>query len=576
MNKDCYIPYLFIFLLLLGGCGGESDISDNEDPTTMDDAGQPVNETSGGLLILDDIRVSRVECTSPCPVIFSIDTIEDSTAINPFTDTGVFWDYDDDSADERNGQFTRGAQYFLAGRVANSGASRESDTNTPLGMHTYECDSDTCIFYPGVSVQNVSGDWATAWTTITVHAADTTFPTSNIICYAIDNDFTDCPEGANQVISSTMPLRDEWASNTRYLFRRGDIFSSAEGERGCIVNDRENILIDSFGSGTPAEFSADFVIGADGSCTDVLVSDVQALAYTVPNWIRNITVSNLRLPSLRLGITFSDVTFHNLDMDYEFSTAGGGRIIMENSNYCSNNTALDCTNVPLPKGLYLTGVDIVGSRTVIPGMNMGLLPNSCVSFLGLIDVSMGVAFEHNLRVECSSRTAILHSDFNGDHIGTNGNKHAITLRPEGYLQEDMLLSGIRRSSDTAQGGPANIYEDRFSAIKGVYLGTPESVNNASRISVAPSNAQSTEVTRYSLVSASVTDMSGGSGDGPPNRDVNFAGWGLTCYDDNQWETVNGCGDGSEGVIPAGGFEPSRTISAPLIPLPPWELQNTGN
>jgi hypothetical protein len=135
----------------------------------------------------------------------------------------------------------------------------------------------------------------------------------------------------------------------------------------------------------------------------------------------------------------------------------------------------------------------------------------------------------------------------------------------------MLLQGIRRSSADSDGGRANVYEDRFTAIKDVYLGTPDSINNAARISIAPSNALTAEVTRYALVSASVTDMSGGSGDGPPSRDVNFAGWGLTCYDDNVWETANGCGDGVQGSIPADGYEPSRSIVAPVIPPAPDQL-----
>ena len=61
---------------------------------------------------------------------------------------------------------------------------------------------------------------------------------------------------------------------------------------------------------------------------------------------------------------------------------------------------------------------------------------------------------------------------------------SITLRPEGYFAADMLLAGIRRSSADADGGRANIYEDRYASIRDVYLGTPDSINNAARISIA--------------------------------------------------------------------------------------------
>lgn len=557
-------------LSFLAGCGSSSN-NDSENTNQNGNSNELIN-SSGGSLTLDILRVSRDSCTSPCPVIFSLDAVQDSTAINPFTDTGNYWDYDDDQADERDGHFEKGAQYFQAGRIANSGASRETDTNTPLGMHTYFCETGSCEFNPAVSLQNAAGDWVTATTTITVNAVTETFSNANTLCYSSSGDFDGCPSDAAHVTSSTLPLRQDWASHTRYLLRRGETFDSAEPPRTCIPYDRENIHIGSFGTGmAKPELTSQFVIGADNSCNDLIVVDAQAQAISTPFWIRDITLTDLRLPEIRLGMTFTDITLHGLDMDYETVLTGGGRIIMENSNYCSNNSDLNCSNVPLPRGLYLSSMNITGSRHVIPGINLGMLPRSCVSFLGVIDTTIGVAYEQNMRVECSSRVAILHSDFNGDHIGTNGDKNSITLRPEGYYAGDMLLEGVRRSSDEADGGRANVYESRYSTIKDVYLGTPDSVNNSARISIAPSNAQTAEITRYAVVSDSVTDMSGGSGDGPANRDVNYAGWGLTCYDDNVWETANGCGDGSPGVIPAGGYEPSRTISAPTIPPAPDQL-----
>lgn len=567
---------LFVLIVVQYGCTGGSDGAGGSSSAAASDeaVGRPVDASSGGTLTLDSLRVSRNECTSPCAVIFSIDDVRDSNAVNPFTDTGVYWDYGDDQADERDGRFTRGAQYFLAGRQPNTGASREFDTNTPISIHTYSCAQDTCTYYPGVSLQNAAGDWVTAWTTITVHASSDHFPGTQTVCYSSSGDFQGCPENASRVTSGTLPLHDDWVSNTRYLLRRGEVFGSAEPPRICIAYDRENIHISSFGPGVQkAEVAAEFGVGADNNCSDLLVNDAQALNMTTPFWIRNITLTDLRLYGLRLGMTFSSVTLHDIDMDYENSAAGGGYVIMENSNYCSNNADLSCANVPLPQGLYFSSIDMKGSRHVIPGINIGLLPVSCVSFIGFLDVAVEIAFEHNIRVECSSRTVVAHSDINGNHIGTNGNKNGVTLRPEGYYVADMLTAGIRRSSNVADGGSANVYEDRYSSLYDLYLGTPESINNAARISIAPSNATLAEVTRFSLVSASVANMAGGSGSGSPNREVNFAGTGLTCYDENVWETANGCGDGNEGAIPPGGFEPSRTISAPAVPLPPRELSS---
>jgi len=566
--------YFTACLLALSACGGGKSggtdpiVEETDQPDTFS-VGQPANKSSGGALQLSALRVSRNECTSPCPVIFSVDALEDTTVVNPFTDTGIYWDYGDGQADERDGLYTKGAQYFLAGRQPGTGASRESDINTPITMHTYSCEVGTCTYYPGVSLLNANGDWVTAWTTITVHAVTSTLPSTSTVCLSSSGNFDGCPEGAMRTITNMLPLHNDWQSNTRYLLRRGEVFTSSGPPRICIAYDRENIHISSFGTGgLKAEIAEPFGIGADSGCSDLIVNDAQVSAISIPSWNRNITLADLRLHSLRLGMSFSDITLHDIDMDYESSVTGGGYVIMENSNYCSNNADLLCGNVPLPRGLYFSSVDIKGSRLLIPGINIGLLPNSCVSFLGFLDVSIEIAFEHNIRVECSSRTVVTHSDINGNHIGTNGNKHGVTLRPEGYFDADMLLAGIRRSSNAMDGGSSNVYEDRYSAFNDVYLGTPESVNNSSRISIAPSNAVDVEVTRYSLVSASVSDMSGGSGSGSPNREVNFAGTGLTCYDNNLWETANGCSDGNQGSIPAGGFELSRTISTPTTPLPP--------
>ena len=346
--------YFIICLSTLSSCGGGkgSDKSNDTTPENPDviTVGQPENASSGGALQLSELRVSRNECTSPCPVIFSVDDLEDATAINPFTDTGIYWDYGDEQADERDGLYTKGAKYFLAGRQSDTGASRESDTNTPITMHTYFCEEGTCKYYPGVSLLNANGDWVTAWTTITVHAVTTTFPSTGTVCYSTSGNFDGCPEGAVRTTTNMLPLHNDWQSNTRYLLRRGEVFTSSDPPRICIAYDRENIYISSFGAGgLKAEIAEPFGIGADSGCSDLIVNDAQVSAISIPNWNRNITVTDVRLHSLRLGMSFSDITLHNIDMDYESSVTGGGYVIMENSNNCSNNVSLFCGNVPLPK-----------------------------------------------------------------------------------------------------------------------------------------------------------------------------------------------------------------------------------
>ena len=102
--------------------------------------GQPEDKSSGGRLKLPGLRASRSSCVSPCAVMFSIDTIEDSSDDNPFAHSGVSWDYDDPDADARDGLIERGGRFFQT----KEGATRTGDTNTPLGMHTYQCAEGIC------------------------------------------------------------------------------------------------------------------------------------------------------------------------------------------------------------------------------------------------------------------------------------------------------------------------------------------------------------------------------------------------------------------------------------------------
>lgn len=578
--------FLCAVVLSAGGCGstskstGSTETVENGSTETEGNGStetegngnsiaQPENKTSGGNIELSELRISRNECFSPCPVILSIDKIVDSTSDYPFSDSGVHWDYGDNDADETHGRFERGAQYFNSGRISGTGASRESDTNTPLGMHTYYCETGTCVYYPGVSVQNTNGDWATAWQTITVHAPNDYFSNQSTYCYSSVGDFNDCPSEAHQVTSNVLPNLNEWQSDARYLLRKGEHFEGFNSGDICIPLDNKNILIASYGEGdVKPELDNDLIIGVDANCGDRIVEDAQVLNYSVNRWLENITVTDLRIPNLILGQTLEQMSFHDIDMDYEDSTTEGGGISMFNSNNCSKTNSLDCANVPLPKGLYFSSMDIIGSRTSPPIYNIGLLESVCISFIGVLDVNIGISYGHSMRVQCSSRTIVAHSDFIGEHLDlAGGARNSLTLRPSGNLEIDML-DQVRRSDDVADGGFNNLYQDRYSAVKDVYFGTPESVNNSAPIKIAPAKTADATITRHAVISGIVTDLSGGTGDGPATRDVSFAGTGLTCYDDNLLETQQGCSDINEGAIPNGGFEPSRTIAAPVAPQAP--------
>ena len=111
-----------------------------------------------------------------------------------------------------------------------------------------------------------------------------------------------------------------------------------------------------------------------------------------------------------------------------------------------------------------------------------------------------------------------------------------------------------------------MHESHYTVLKDLYLGTPRSVNNSARLTIAPTKATDRELSRYGVVSGNVTDM----GDGKSNADAHLAGAGLVCYDDNVWQTDKGCMD--KGAAALGDLhEPAQTrFPAPAVPKPPGD------
>ncbi|MCR9164860.1 MAG: hypothetical protein ACE37F_15280 [Nannocystaceae bacterium] len=523
---------------------------------------QPEGKTSGGALSLPFLRASRRECTSPCAVMFSIDPIVDTSSDNPFALSGVYWDYGDEGADAREGPYRHGASAFRSKR----GPSRETDTNTPLGMHVYQCDAGTCTFHPGVSVRNAAGDWATAWSTVTVRSADAAYPGARTVCVSStgtwDGDVP-CPEGASRARS--LPKFGEWKTGTRYLLRRGEQFRS---EPSCMRYGRQGIQIGAFGhSADPKPELTRFAIGRESTCRHALTNNRRAAEYGPKFWNENITLTDLRVEAIELGMTFRDITLHDLDMDFERGMRGGS-VVTVSTDRCTQDDSLSCSLIPLPQGLYIAGSRLIGSRQEPPKYNLGMLKSTCASFVGVLDSELKVAIGHNMRVECSTRVLALHSDVSGHHLGEGGSRvaprHAITVRSDGSLDRDMLGQPRRPSSD-----PSKVFDSRYTVVKDVYLGDPQSKNHSARVTITPSKPAEPVVTRMAVLSGNLVDLEGGAGDGPATFDAHLAGTGLVCYDDNRWQAPKGCGDKGRAAIPEGGYSPARTdVPAPAVPKPP--------
>lgn len=523
---------------------------------------QPTDESSSELFAIGDLKVSQEACTSPCSVMLSVEGIVDPSSDNTFAESGVHWDYGDEKADERDGKIKRGGNYFLAQLAPDDlelepykdGVTRQSDTNSPLGMHTYTCEGkDECTYYPGVVVMNKAGEWATKWAKIVVSSQETTFPGDKTVCVSSEANWEGCPDGARQ--ASRLPLLGSWESNTRYLLRRGESYAA-----NCMQYDLNSITLSSFGdTALPrAEVLGALEIGRDRSCNDPIPPSAN---FNNKYWVSDITIEGIRIDGISLGITYRNMTFHDLDMDFE-DESSGGFINGASADACSQRNEFTCDEIPTPYGMYITDSKLIGSRTSPPGVNVAFMSSACVSFFGIIGSELQVAFEHNLRIECASRYLAQHNDVNGDHIGNRGRKHGITIRPQGLSSDDMI-DQQKRVTDASQ------YQNKYIVVKDNYFGKPGIIeNNSARVHIAPTKRADAETTSFAVVSENVFDVSG-----PPVQDVILAGRKLVCYDDNTYQSRKQCTDDGQWAIPPEHYEPA-TLSqeTPKVPKAPKEYK----
>lgn len=564
---------ILTFLTALAGCGGFQLQSPDgqvfcecvETPPPVEEETQPEDESSSELFAIGDLRVSQETCVSPCTVMLSVEGVVDPSSDNPFTESGVNWDYGDEKADERDGKMQRGGNYFLAQEGTEGfesykdGTSRVSDTSSPIGMHTYRCEGkDECVYYPGVVVMNKAGDWATKWTKIVVTSQEVAFPGDRTVCVSGAAGWEGCPDGARQ--ASRLPALGAWESDTRYLLKRGESFVG-----NCMQYDLSSITLSSFGDETlpRAEILGGLEIGRDRSCADPIPPS--ATGFSNKYWVSDVTVEGIRVDEISLGITYRNITFHDLDMDFE-NEPRGGTIQGASADACTRRGEFSCDEVPTPYGVYITDTKIIGSRVGIPGVNVSFMSSACVSFFGVENSELQVAFEHNIRLECASRVLVHHNDINGDHIGNRGRKNAVTIRPEGVNKDDMLNQQKRLSTDRL-----NQYENKYVVIKDNYFGKEGIVDrNAARVSLKPSVRSDIETTSFGLVTQNVFDV---PASGVPSNDVHLAGRKLVCRTDNTYQSRNQCTDDGPGVMPPGSYEPADLAQdPPKVPKAPKEYK----
>lgn len=424
--------------------------------------------------ITADIQASRTDCFSPCPVIFSAEktTDGDNSDEYVFSKLGYHFNFGDP----------------FAGEHSTTGLSKNEQVGGPIAMHVFRCPSGVCKFSVGVRAQNVEGDFSDAFTAITVHAADEYFTSENTICVSTSGNFSGCPSGATQ--TDTLPLITEY-SNKRVMLRRGEQFAP---DGICLDYAEKNILIESFGD--PSLPKAEIIgtngieVGVHRKCGSGNVPNSRAIELG-SRWIENVTINNVRTPFAGLRMSYHNISFVDLDMDYADQPTGGRISLSGNTNNCKNSS-LDCANVPLPHGAYVAESTIVGSTTRYPGFNVGAFNCPMINWYGVIDSRMQNSLEHNMRFQGGWRGSFSHLDIDGYHV-KNG-KSKLTVRGCGidkYSDENFEIAGKTRDLTPLV--------SKYVVIANSTFGDLGSMRDGPKVTCQPQNPSANEGVMFCLV-----------------------------------------------------------------------------
>ncbi|EGG93293.1 RTX toxin [gamma proteobacterium IMCC1989] len=447
------------------------------------------------------INPSRTECASPCTVVFSAD----KTLAAGFDEHKVwshlsyYWDFDTDETDtyghlyEQNYTYVDGDTAFEAGHV-------------PMVTKTFLCDMGTCTYNVGMRAQNAQGEFGDAFETITVQSEAAAWSAANTVCVSntldVNSDWSlfdkACPVGATQ--QSTLPLPDEF-DNTLVLLRRGDSFGSDDvytTEEGNLILPiqigQSNYKVGHFGDVSDAFPDIQALIrtgiasysqdnGAIASI-DSLIDDADVAAH---GWTSNGYFEGLRVLRFEFPESFNQMGLHDIDMDME-NTVTGGNISFSGGIRCTDHPdSLSCSNVPFPKGGYISKVNSVSGTA--SETNSGAILNvsgigcTMVNFTGIVDSQFRKAGEHNMRYMGWYRLNVMRSSFRGQHytpgksnvnprgcaneVFTRGNWKYSNILPEHYQSD---IEGRTRNDTYSGVEDYYIHTSRYQVINGNNIG----------------------------------------------------------------------------------------------------------
>lgn len=419
---------------------------------------------------------SRNSCVSPCTVVFSaVDTEAEGL------DEHEIWHrliYRFDFYDMPEANF------------ALSGKPEHYEVGGPMATRTLLCETGTCQHRVGLRVQNEHGDFDDTYTTITVNSESTQFALADTICVSntLDPNISwdafdkDCPVGAVQ--QSNFPLPDDYEGKL-VLAKRGDVFDRNVYPR----MGQSNFKLGYFGDSVDArpEIGGTLGIGPAGiaspldnpGAASTVVFDDNIVTY---GWTKNVVVEGFRVGRVSYPLSYEHIGIHDMDLDQEFSLDPEGSLeLVTNAQFCHRDIRLDCSNVPFPKGAYISDTKIIGSQVnanVEPNPPLALnivdVPCGMVVYTGIVGTSMGNAGEHNFRHMGWWKANISHSNILGNHKA--GGKSGLTIRPCGdaFALEDFtgkyLLDPEGRTRDDADTGSyVGDNNDDYSHLSRYYL-----------------------------------------------------------------------------------------------------------
>ncbi|MFV8784049.1 DUF5011 domain-containing protein [Microbulbifer sp. SA54] len=407
----------------------------------------------------DDIAASlrvltRVEGVSPETVYFSA---QDSTDVNckdfqggndaTACATGQWLSYHFDFDDPDSGEF------------ATTGNSRNSQVGpAPRAIHTFTCTPESsryengrCTYRVGVRVQNPDGIFNDEFVTVTIRSQEDYYTPANTLCVSPSGNYDGCPAGAQQ--RARMPDVGGF-SGKRVLLHAGETHGDI-----CIGYAEKNVTVDRYGAGSRPIVPL-IVTGVDTGCNDIapVTSTANSLemlgrdsnGYISQGWTYNITVTGLRVGRATVGMSGTLQTYHDLDLDWsKDSTHNGSFYFGSATSFCNNNPdELDCSVVPLPYGIFLTDSVVKSNANNLPKVNIGCF-NEC-NFInsGIAGVETKTADEHNIRFMGTWGLVVSNSWLRGNHIGGNGPKSRLTLRPANFS----IILNDRNAEDFESGG----------------------------------------------------------------------------------------------------------------------------